>query len=261
MVVRPGLTLFTWTYPAATRCCWRNVDLPAVGMGQSQQDPGGQSSRGQESGCLTARESHGDNHLRVGAQEGVGLRQAEWPRWGDGPLGGGDADVRTQPAPAPHVPHPSPSPSPGPHRVKGWELKAGHRPLQEELLRGGEGQAQIEGKLGVRVPVRQEGVAGPGVRAPGGRVGVSPGGLRRRSPSFSALGPSWLGVQPHLEHVEDTAWSPPAAWGPGAPHCPQPRPLPPTKTLSPIEMGIPPLAWGRTGNTGHRMRSGQLEGG
>lgn len=85
--------------------------------------------------------------------------------------GRGDADVRTQPAPAPHVPRPSPSPSPGPHRVKGWELKAGHRPLQEELLRGGEGQAQIEGKLGVRVPVRQEGVAGPGVRAPGGRWG------------------------------------------------------------------------------------------
>lgn len=83
--------------------------------------------------------------------------------------GRGDADVRTQPAPAPHVPRPSPSP--GPHRVKGWELKAGHRPLQEELLRGGEGQAQIEGKLGVRVPVRQEGVAGPGVRAPGGRWG------------------------------------------------------------------------------------------
>lgn len=82
--------------------------------------------------------------------------------------GRGDADVRTQPTPAPHVPRPSPSPSPGPHRVKGWELKAGHRPLQEELLRGGEGQAQIEGKLGVRVPVRQEGVAGPGVRAGGG---------------------------------------------------------------------------------------------
>lgn len=185
-------------------------------------------------------------------------RVAPMGRWSSGR---GDADVRTQPAPAPHVPRPSPSPSPGPHRVKGWELKAGHRPLQEELLRGGEGQAQIEGKLGVRVPVRQEGVAGPGVRAPGGRVGVSPGGLRRRSPSSSALGPSWLGVQPHLEHVEDTAWSPPAAWGPGATHCPQPRPLPPTKTLSPIEMGIPPLAWGRTGNTGHRMRSGQLEGG
>lgn len=48
-----------------------------------------------------------------------------------------------------------PTPTGEPHRVKGWELKAGHWPLQEELLWRGEGQAQVEGKLGVRAEVRQ----------------------------------------------------------------------------------------------------------
>lgn len=140
-----------------------------------------------------------------------------------------DMDMRTQPAPA----LPTPQPQRGPHRVKGRKLEAGYRPLQEELLRGGEGQAQVEGKLGVRARVRQRRVRlGPRARAPGG-VGGSPGGLRRRSLSSSAPGPSWLGVQPRLEHMEDTAWSPPATWGPGC------HTLPPARALTSHEDAVP----------------------
>lgn len=67
----------------------------------------------------------------------------------------------------------TPAPSPKPHRVKGWQLKAGHRPLQKELLRRGERQPQVEGKLGARGKVRRG-------RAGAGR-GAGWGGLTRRS--------------------------------------------------------------------------------
>lgn len=54
--------------------------------------------------------------------------------------------------------HPTPmppTPPGGPHRVKGWETEAGHRPLEKELLRCSKRQAKVEGKLGVRAEVRE----------------------------------------------------------------------------------------------------------
>lgn len=120
-------------------------------------------------------------------------------------LSSGGTDVRGQSPPDSTAGAPPPYAC-GAHRVKGWELEAGHRPLQEELLRGGEGQAQVEGKLGVRAEVRQ----GAGwARLQSGCGRGLPGGPHRRSLSFSAREPSWRGGQRHLGRTRDA----PAASG------------------------------------------------
>lgn len=82
--------------------------LPSCGEGLvSVGARGARALRGQESGGLTTRKSHGDDHLRVRAQQGAGLRQPEWPRRGDGPLGRWTHDIRGE---TPFFPHQSPFP-------------------------------------------------------------------------------------------------------------------------------------------------------
>lgn len=81
------------------------------------------------------------------------------------------------PSPCLHVPHSAPSPPRGPHRVKGWELEAGHGPFQKELLWRGERQAQVEGKLGARAHIR----LGSGWAGGWGGQGQGRASLTRRS--------------------------------------------------------------------------------
>lgn len=148
------------------------------------------------------------------------------------------------PSSSPCAPHSCPPP--GPHRVKGGEHEAGDGPLQKELLWRGEGQAEVECKLGGGrgdTDVTQGGDMAPGEEG----VGASPDGLHKRSLSSSAQGPSWLGVQLHLgdtrPHVHQRPWGQ-KPLGLGDPHTlPTPGSLPPTYTLSPMEMGTPSLAW------------------
>ena len=168
------------------------------------------------------------------------------------------------PSPSLHAPHSAPSPPLGPHRVKGWELEAGHGPFQKELLWRGEGQAQVEGKLGARAHVRlSSGWAG------GGR-GLGRAGLTRRSAqekSFFLRPGAQLAGRPAASgthgRIQTRLHQEP--WGRGSPahlhqpcgptHFPTPRPLPPTKTLSPMEMGTPSLAWGGTGDRRQAVRN------
>lgn len=83
-------------------------------------------------------------------------------------------------------------------------------------------------------------------------TGPSPDGLHKRSLSSSAQGPSWLGVQLHLDRRHTPLSNSDLGdklLALGDPHTlPTPGSLPPTKTLSPMEMGTPSLAWGGTGD-------------
>jgi hypothetical protein len=78
----------------------------------------------------------------------------------------------------------------------------------------------------------------------GNRRAGSPGGLRKKSLSSSAPGPSWQGGPLRLEQ-RGHSFLPSGSESASQPTHGAPRPLPPTKMLSFREMGTPSLAWER----------------
>lgn len=167
---------------------------------------------------------------------------------------GVDMDMRTQPAPAPPRPAPAPAPaSPGQRPGARSRPPATSERTPPGWRRAGPGSGQTGGE-----GVGQTGGCGwaPGCGRGGGER------LTRRSAqekSFFFRPGAQLAGRPAASRTY-RGHSPVSTsnLGTGVPHtAPSPRPLPPTKTLSPMEMGTPPLAWGGTGDTGHRTRSGQ----
>lgn len=127
-----------------------------------------------------------------------------------------------------------PDPHPRPHRVKGWELEGSCGPLEEEFLRRGKGQAQVESKLGAE----DRGQPGQGTRGTGGAgVGASPGGQHRRNPSSFGQEPTELVSLQRLGQGQ-AGFSGCTEW-PGAPHPLSALPYLPQRCCSPGTLAHP----------------------